>query len=96
MRWRVKMLRTARLLQALFLILITIAAQSIQFLRLALFSRAASSAEVLFLCKQLAFYQEHQVRSCGLTDAARIGLVFLSRWFDWRRALVLPSSAEAT
>ena len=31
------------------------------FLRLALSSRAALSAEVLFLRKQLAFYQEHRI-----------------------------------
>ena len=83
------MLRTAQLLQSLFPILITIVAQSIQFLRLALSSRAALSAEVLFLRKQLAFYQEHQVRPRQLTDAARVGLVFLSGWFDWRRALTI-------
>ena|SRR6516164_5315326 len=83
------MLRTARLLQSLFLILITIVVQSIQFLRLALSSRAAISTKVLFPCKQLAFYQEHQARPRQLTDAARVGLVFLSRWFDWRRALTI-------
>lgn len=83
------MLRTAQLLRSLFLILITIVAQSIRFLRLALSSQAALSAEVLFLRKQLAFYQEHQVRPRQLTDAARVGLVFLSRWFDWKRALTI-------
>jgi hypothetical protein len=73
----------------LFLILITIVALSIRFLRLALSSRAARSAEVLFLRKQLAFYQEHQVRPRQLADAARVELVFLSRWFDWKRALTI-------
>lgn len=83
------MLKTAELLRSLFPIFITIVAQSIQFLRLALSSRAALSAEVLFLRKQLAFYQEHQVRPRQLTDAARVGLVFWSQWFDWRRALTI-------
>jgi len=55
------MLRTAQLLRSLLLILITIFAQSIQFLRLTLSSSAALSAEVLFLHKQLAFYSEHQI-----------------------------------
>jgi hypothetical protein len=41
-------------------ILIVTAGQSIQFLWLAVSSRAELSAEVLFLRKQLAFYQEHQ------------------------------------
>ena len=44
-----KMLRTAQLLRSLFLVLITIVAQSIQSVRLALSSRAALSTEVLFL-----------------------------------------------
>jgi hypothetical protein len=44
------MLRTAELLRSLLLILIiTTVAQSTQFLRLAVSSRAALSAEVLFL-----------------------------------------------
>lgn len=76
------MLRTAQLLRSLFLILITIVAQSIRFLRLALSSRAVLSAEVLFLRKQLAFYREHQVRPRQLTDESRVGLIFLSRWFE--------------
>jgi hypothetical protein len=45
---------------------------------LALSSRAELSAEVLFLRKQLAFYQEHQVRPRKLTDAARFSLVLVS------------------
>ena len=48
------MLRIAQLLRPLLLILITTIAQSIQFLRLALSSRAALCAEVLFLRKELA------------------------------------------
>src|SRR5258708_38458859 len=57
------MRRTAQLLRSLLsilLILIT-AGQGVQFLWLAVSSRAELSAEVLFLRKQLAFYQEHQV-----------------------------------
>ena len=50
-------------------------------------SRAALSAEILFLRKQLAFYQEHGIQPHRLTDAARVGLVFWSQWFDWREAL---------
>ena len=64
------MLKTAQLLRSLFLIVIAIIVQSIQFLRLALFSRAAVSAEVLFLRKQLALYQEHQVQPRQLTVSA--------------------------
>ena len=46
-------------------------------------------AENLFLRKQLAFYQEHQIRPHRLTAAARFSLLFWSRFFDWRNALVI-------
>src|ERR1700745_610045 len=83
------MLRTAQLIRSLLLILITTVAQSLQFLRWALSSRAALSAEVLFLRKQLAFYQEHQISPRKLTDAARFSLVLWSRLFNWRDALMI-------
>ena len=70
------MLRTVRLLRSVGFILINTSAQGIQFLRLAVSSRSALSAEVLFLRKQLAFYQEHQIPPRKLTDAARFSLVF--------------------
>ena len=52
-------------------------------------SRSALLAENLFLRKQLAFYQERQVRPRRLTDAARISLVLWSKLCDWRSALVI-------
>jgi hypothetical protein len=51
--------------------------------------RAELSAEVLFLRKQLAFYQEHQVQPRKLTDAARFSLMLWSHLFDWRTALMI-------
>ena len=54
------MRRTAQLLRSLLSILTITAAQGIQFLWLAVSSRAELSAEALFPRKQLAFYQEHQ------------------------------------
>jgi hypothetical protein len=83
------MLKTVQLLRSLLLILITTVAQSIQFLRLSLSSRAALSAEVLFLRKQLAFYQERQISPRRLTVAARFSLVLWSRFFHWRDALMI-------
>jgi len=83
------MLRTPHLLRSLLLILITTVARSTQFLRLALSSRTTLSAEVLFLRKQLAFYQEHQIHPRKLTAAARFSLVLWSRFFNWRH-LPLP------
>jgi len=81
------MLSIVQLLQALLLILITIVAQGIQFMRLAFSSRAALSAEVLFLRKQLVFYQEHRIPPGKLTAAARFSLRLWSRFFHWREAL---------
>jgi hypothetical protein len=72
------MRRTAQLLRSLLSVLITIVGQGIQFLWLAVSSRAELSAEVLFLRKQLGFYQEHQVRPRKLTDTARFSLVLVS------------------
>jgi hypothetical protein len=83
------MLKTVPLLRSLLLILIAAVAQSIQFLRLSLSSRAALSAEVLFLRKQLAFYQERQISPRRLTAAARFSLVLWSRFFHWRDALMI-------
>ena len=47
------------------------------------------TAEVLFLRKQLAFCQEHQVQPRKLTDAARFSLALRSELFNWRAALVI-------
>jgi putative transposase len=83
------MRRTAQLLRSLLSILTITAGQGIQFLWLAVSSRAELSAEVLFLRKQLAFYQEHQVQPRKLTDAARFSLALWSQLFNWRAALVI-------
>jgi putative transposase len=63
--------------------------QGFHFLGAIIRSRSAVSAEILFLRKQLAFYQEHQIRPRRLTDSARFSLVFWSRLFDWKEALVI-------
>src|SRR5262247_1029561 len=47
----------------------------------------ALAAENLFLRKQLAQYQERQVKPRRANDATRVVLVWLSRFFDWRTAL---------
>ena len=48
---------------------------------------------ILFLRKQLAYYQEHQIRPRRLTDAARLSLVLCSRLFEWKEALVIVTPA---
>jgi hypothetical protein len=62
-------------------------------LRLLLRSRMALEAENLFLRKQLALYQERHVKPQRATDATRLALVWLARWFDWRHALAMVPPA---
>jgi len=62
-------------------------------LRLCLHSPAALAAENLFLRKQLALYQERQVTPRRATDATRLALLWLGRWFDWRQALAVVQPA---
>jgi putative transposase len=59
------------------------------FIKSALRSRTAPVAENLFLRKQLAFYREHEIRPQPLTDAGRLPLVFWSRLFAWKDALMI-------
>ena len=59
------------------------------FLRSCLRPRSTLIAENLFLRKQLAFYQEPQVRPRRLRDAARLSLLLWSKLCDWRSALVI-------
>jgi putative transposase len=52
-------------------------------------SRSALAAENLFLCKQLALYQERQVRPRGATDDTRLTMVWLGKLFDRKQALIV-------
>ncbi len=61
----------------------------LRFLRLAIRSHSARSAEILFLGKQLACYEERQVQPHRLEDSDRASLVFWSRLCDWKDALVI-------
>jgi putative transposase len=45
-------------------------------------------AEILFLRKQLAFYQERKVKPRRFDDAARLSMLLLSKLFDWKSALI--------
>jgi putative transposase len=51
-------------------------------------SRSTLAAENLFLRKQLALYQERQVRPRRATDATRLAMVLLGTLFDWKQALI--------
>jgi len=59
------------------------------FFSLTVRSRSALSAEILFLRKQLGFYEERQVPPRRLSDAARFSLVLWSRLFNWKDALLI-------
>ena len=64
-------------------------ADGLVFFCLLLRSRTALSAEVLFLRKQLAFYEERQVQPRRLNDSARFSLILLSRLCNWKEAMVI-------
>src|SRR3982074_3826237 len=55
-------------------------------------SRVALGADVLFLRKQLAYYQEDDIGPRRLTDAARLSLVLWSRFFDWKESLAVVTT----
>ena len=58
-------------------------------IRLFLSSRAAVIAENLFLRKQLTLFEERRVQPRRSTAATRAVMVLLSRFLDWREALVV-------
>jgi putative transposase len=64
-----------------------------RFLFLCLRPSPALAAENLFLRKQLALYQERRTKPRRATNAIRMSLVWLSRLFAWRQALVIVQPA---
>ena len=77
-------------------LLLTLLGDVVRFLRLCLRSPAALAAENLFLRKQLALYQERHITPRRATNATRLALVWLGRWFDWRQALAVVQPATFT
>src|SRR6266704_1409343 len=59
------------------------------FIRLCLRPTVGVAAENLFLRKQLGLYMEREVKPRRATDSIRFTLARLSRWFDWRQALIV-------
>jgi putative transposase len=64
-----------------------------RFLFLCLRPSPTLAAENLFLRKQLALYQERRTAPGRATNAMRLALVWLSRLFEWRQALVIVQPA---
>src|ERR1700722_13800486 len=79
----------ARSLDAFLGLITELVREGFRFLGLMFRSRMALSAEILFLRKQLAFYEERQVEPRRLNDSARFSLALWSRLFDWKNALVI-------
>jgi putative transposase len=88
-----RVLRSLHHLVQLTCALLTLLVDAARFLRLGLRSPAALAAENLFLRKQLVLYQERKVTPRRATDATRLALVWLGRWFDWRQALTVVQPA---
>jgi transposase InsO family protein len=59
------------------------------FFRLLFFPRSALIAENLFLRKQLALFRERDKRPRPASHTARLTMIALARFFDWREALVI-------
>jgi hypothetical protein len=70
-------------------ILIRLVCETLRWLRLAVRSNRSIKAENLFLRRQLALYIERGAKPRRIDLVTRIGLTLLSRFFNWRDALVV-------
>jgi transposase InsO family protein len=76
--------------------LLKLSIDAVWFMRLCLRPPMALAAENLFLRKQLALYQERHIPSRRASNATRLTLPWLARWFDWRQALAVVQPATLT
>jgi putative transposase len=70
-------------------ILIPLMGDTLRWWRLAFRSTRSIKAENLFLRRQLALYVERGVKPRRIDPVTRISLTLLSRFFNWREALVV-------
>ncbi len=73
----------------LLLILVQLAADAVRWCGLVLQSQRSIEAENLFLRRQLAQYVERGVGPRRIDPVTRVSLALLSRFFNWRDALVV-------
>jgi putative transposase len=73
--------------------LLALLLDAVRFFVLCLRPTPSLAAENLFPRKQFAQYQERQVKARRVHNATRIAMVGLSRFFNWRAALVLVQPA---
>jgi putative transposase len=85
--------RLLRLFIRLACTLLRLLVDAVRFLLLCLRPSPALAAENLFLRKQLALYQERHIKPRRATKTTQMALIWLSRWFDWRRALAIVQPA---
>src|SRR5262249_29404303 len=78
-----------RPLRSLSVLPLAFAADIVRVLRSLVQTRSSLIAENLFLRKQLAFYQEHQIPPKRLNDTGRFLLALWSNFFDPTSALVI-------
>jgi transposase InsO family protein len=76
--------------------LLSLIVDVVRYLGLCLRPSPALAAENLFLRQQLALYQERQVKPRQATNAIRLAMVWLSRWFNWRSALSIVTPETFT
>jgi hypothetical protein len=69
--------------------LLRLIVDAVCYLGLCLRSNPNLAAEVLFLRKQLALYEEREVKPRRAINATRIVMVWLSHCFDWRAVLYM-------
>jgi putative transposase len=62
--------------------------EGLTFIPLMARSQGSLAAEILFLRKQLAFYQERKIKPRRFDDAARLSMLLFSKFFDWKKALI--------
>jgi transposase InsO family protein len=77
-------------------LLLTLLGDILRFLILCLRPPTSLAAENLFLRKQLTLYQERRIKPRRATNATRLALTWLARWFDWCHALVIVQPATFT
>jgi putative transposase len=87
------LMRLIRDLGQFISVLLMLLADGVRYVGLCLRSPTALAAENLFLRKQLALCRERSITPRRATPATRLTLVWLARWFDWRRALVVVQPA---
>src|SRR6266404_2316230 len=73
----------------LFQIVLRLLIDLIALLALAFRQRRATAAEILVLRRQIALYQERGIKPRRIDAVTRISLALLSRFFNWRDALVV-------